>query len=258
MVNLAILGCGGAGIKFLSDIECISNILCIGINDVSGNIKITRDKAIMVDSIQDDIAFELYPWLENIAAERIVVLAGLGGIIGTSIAKLVGTVLGKKHEVYGIFAEPFSFESPERGQRCNEAKSVINKTYRAVVYLPNDPLVKYYSNLAMAESMKIHGVVMRHLVHDFEYMVNYASQFGLQGVLGVGIGFGVGRDRIRLAIEDAIDSPWHNGNRRYALFSGNLEREDIEVVVKAYDFEYWDFVRTDEYGEQVKVTVLSR
>ncbi len=258
MVNLAVLGCGGAGIKFLSEIECNSNIHCIGINDVSGDIRVSRDKAMMVDSIHGAMAFELYPWLENIAAERIVVLAGLGGVIGTSIAKLIGAVLGKKHELYGIFAEPFSFESPERGQRCNEAKHVINTTYRAVIYLPNDPIVKYYPNLSMAESMKIHGVVMRHLIHDFEHMVNHALQFGLRGELGVGIGFGVGRDRIRLAIEDAIDSPWHKGSKRYTLFSGNLEREDIAVVARAYDFEYWDFVRTNEYGEQVKVTILSK
>ncbi len=254
-----VIGCGGAGVRFLNHIRKFTRSRCVGINDASGEIRVSREKITIVDSVHGTMFFQVYPWLRDLGGENMIIIGGLGGEIGTNLAKLMGEVYGKKYNLYGIFAEPFRSESSFRRTREEVARKKIDETYRAVFYLPNDALVDYYPNLKMEESMMIHPVVMRHVIQDFERIILKNSlNISLSGRMGLGVGFGSGKERIRLAVEDALDSPWHVGNPRYAFFSGNVDREDIEVVVRDYDFEFWDFYRTEEYGEQIKATILSK
>ncbi|GEM_PF-2694145 len=259
MYPLVVVGCGGAGTKFLQFVRKFIKSPSITINEHSSDILVDRSKAIMADSVHGKMIYEIYPWLQNISGENILVLGGLGGVVGTNISKLIGKALRKKSNVYGIFAEPFSAESEIRTKIARKAKNDIDKNYHAVIYLPNDKLIDYYPNLTMKEALEVHYVVIKHIVQDFErQIIRNMGKIEFRGTIGVGIGFGSGRERIRVSIEDALDSPWHVGTPRYAFFSGNLEREDIKVIIREYDFEYWDLYKTEEYGEEVKSVIFSR
>ncbi len=259
MDSFAIVGCGGAGLKFLKEV-CIHNwAFCMGINNSNSDIVISRKNAMMGGSVYGDIAFEVFPWLNKLLSKNVIVLSGLGGVVGSNISVLIGKALHGRANVYGLFSEPFSFESPERSERARIAKDNIMKYYRGVIFISNDPLSKYYSNLSMIESMKIHGVIMKHIITDFRTMIlNGYTPFRFEGRFGFGIGFGTGRHRINLAIQDALDSPWLTGEPKYAFFSGEVDKEDIAVVVRDYPFKEWYLYRTKEYGDEIKVTVLSR
>ncbi len=259
MDSLLILGCGGAGVKFLNYVREFTKSPMLGINDASGDIRVSREKMEMVDSVHGDMFLQVYPWLREIRGENIMVLAGLGGVVGTNLVKLIGSAIGKRKNLHGVMVEPFSFESSVRKERAESIKESVERNYRSVIYLANDPLAKYYSALKMEESMKIHPIIMGHYIKDFERMIlKNSMNFGLSGVLGIGIGFGVGRERIRLAVEDAMDSPWLADGRRAVFISGNADREDVEVVMSEYDIEFWDFYSTEEYGEKIKATVISK
>ena len=257
--SLVIVGCGGAGVKFLSHIRKFTNHRCIGINDASGEIRVDREKIRIVESVHGNMIFQIYPWIKEISAENIVVVGGLGGEIGTNVAKIIGEAHGKKSNIYGIFSEPFRSESSFRRERTKEAKKVIRERYRGVFYLPNDALVDYYPNLKMEESMMLHPVVMRHIIQDFERMIlKNSMNISLKGEMGIGIGFGSGKERIRLAVEDALDSPWLMEGKKYAFITGNVDREDVEVVLRNYNFEFWEFYNTEEYGEEIKATIIGK
>ncbi len=259
MHSLVLVGCGGAGVKFLKHVRKFVEATYFEVNDSSQGIKMDRRLAEMVDSVHGDMLSKIYPWLKEIRGEHVVVLAGLGGVIGTEASKLIGKALGKSTNLYGIFAEPFSMESPERKRRSEGAKVAIERDYRAVFYLPNDPLVRYYPNLSIKDVLEVHPVVIQHLLQDFQRMIlKNSMNIDLRGVLGLGIGFGVGKERIRIAIEDALDSPWHLGEVRYAFISGDVDREDVEIVAREYGFDFWDFYKTQEYGERIKVTAISK
>ena len=259
MYSLVLVGCGGAGVKFLNHVRRFVTVPAYSINESSADIKVERHLAEMVDSVHGTMVYEVYPWLKLIRGENVIVMSGLGGVTGTGIAKLIGRALKKNSTLYGIFAEPFSMESPERRRVSEEAKSVLEENYHTLFYLPNDALVKYYPNLSIKDVLEVHPVVIQHLIQDFQRVImKNTMNIELRGVLGLGIGFGVGKERIRIAIEDALDSPWHVGEVRYAFISGNVDREDVEIVAREYGFDFWDFYRTQEYGERVKVTAISK
>ncbi len=259
MSSFAVVGCGGAGLKFLKEACVHDRASCIGINDSNANIVVNRKDALMVNSVYGELAFEVFPWLNDFSSKNLVVLSGLGGIVGSNISVLIGKAMHDRANVYGLFSEPFSFESPERSERARIAKENIMKYYRGVIFIPNDPLSRYYSNLSMIESMKIHGIIMKHIINDFRTMIlNEDTSFRFEGSFGFGIGFGTGKDRINLAIQDALDSPWINGEPKYAFFSGEVDKEDIALAVRDYPFKEWYLYRTKEYGDEIKVTVLSR
>jgi len=231
--SFVIVGCGGAGLKFLKD-ACIRNwASCIGINDSNADIVVNRKDSLMVSSVYGDLALKVFPWLNELTSKKVIVLSGLGGIVGSNISVLIGKAMHDRANVYGLFSEPFSFESPERSERARIAKETIMKYYRGVIFIPNDPLSKYYSNLSMIESMKIHGVIMKHIINDFRTMIlSGDTLFRFEGSFGFGIGFGTGRDRINLAIQDALDSPWISGKPTYAFFSGEVDKEDVSLVTE--------------------------
>jgi len=250
-----ILGCGGAGVRFGRFVAQFSRSKFVSIDRAGADIVVNPNKLAMVPNLSARMLVEVFPWVEAIDSEVILVIAGLGGVVGTGVAELVGRAFSSRRTVIGMFTEPFSGESPSRVQRSRDALERMLKNYSAVIPMSNAKIADYYPNLAINDAMNIHPIVLRHLVQDFERMLIPRNYMPV-GRVGVGVGFGVGKERIRLAIEDALDSPWLFGTNRAVLVSGDVEHEDVELVLRDYDFEHWELYRTGEYGEQIKATVL--
>ncbi len=259
MNSIVLVGCGGAGIKFLSYVRRFTTGTSISINDSRADIVVNRNRIGLGDSLPISMIYEIYPWLEKISGANVIVLAGLGGNTGTQLAETIGVALHSKSRLIGIFSEPFSSESPERLDRTEKAMSNILKNYATVILLSNEALAKYYPHLPINKMFNLHPIIMRYLIQDIERLIiKNMVNFEFTGRLGVGIGFGAGKDRIRLAINDAMDSPWHAGRKRYAFITGDAEREDVKITIGQYDFEFWDFYPTEEYGEKIRATVFSK
>ncbi len=258
MVSILLISCGGAGKRFIEEVRKAGPFKTLTINDSLADINVSESAAKLADSLVDKQAFELFPWLEKIEYEYIVVIAGLGGLMGSSMAVIIGKALHRRAKIYGMFSEPFKNEGKSRVKTTIWAKKEIEKTYRGAFYLSNEEIFNYYPNLKIGDAMRIHPVVMKHLLRDMYLAVIPRRPSWLEGNMGAGVGFGVGRERIRLAIEDAVDSPWLTPGEKYAVVSGDIDKEDVEPVIKHYDFEDWIFYHTQEHGSEIKVTVISK
>jgi cell division protein FtsZ len=256
-VDSIVIGCGGAGTRFARYLAPFMHGRTITVNDSGSDIIVDRDKLDMVQNLSSELAMEMFPWLADIDSSTVFVVAGLGGKVGTRTAELIGRGLGRRKTVIGLFSTPFRGETSERHRITESFVSEMQSRYRLIFAMSNSSLTEYYPSLPMNDAMKIHQVVMRHLLQDFERMIlNSMGKLQISGMAGVGVGFGVGHERIRVAIEDALDSPWMRGNRRAVFISGAVEKEDVKVVVRNYDFEGWDVHTTHEFGEKIKATVI--
>ncbi len=259
MFPLKIAGCGGSGIKFLNYVKSSIYINGISINDSNSDIIIDRKIVGVYDSMHPSVFVHTFPWLKDVKSSNIIVLSGLGGEIGTNITRIIGRAFHSKSRLIGIFTTPFRTENEIRIKRAEDAINEIDKNYDFYIILSNDALVDYYPNLQINLAMKIQAEVMLHIILDFQrILLKNIMNLKLRGRLGIGIGFGIGKERIKVAIEDALDSPWITDGDKIMLFSGNMDKEDIDIIVKNYEPEFYDLYVTPEYGEQVKVTILSR
>ena len=255
---LGIVGCGGAGSRFARYVENETGIRSIRINDHGGDINVDRKLVYAYADVSPKIISQTFPWMMKLSFPYLFVVAGLGGVVGTSLVKLIGKGKKRSSRLIGIFTLPFSSENRERRKRAIEAKEMIERYYDIYFILDNDGLVNHYSYVPINVAMSIPAEVMKHIVLDFKRVIikNFLNM-NLRGEYGVGVGLGVGKEKIRVAIEDALDSPWIGNGKKVMVFSGNIEKEDVIPIVKSYDPAFVDVYHTHEYGERVKVTIIS-
>ena len=259
MTPLKVVGCGGSGIKFLNYVKSSTYVDATSINDSNSDIVVDRKIVGLYDTIHPSVFVHTFPWLKNIKSPNIIVLSGLGGEIGTNVVRIIGRGLKNKSRLIGLFTMPFRTENEARKKRAESAVEEIHKNYEFYILLSNDALIEYYSNLQINLAMNIQAAVMLHLIIDFgRVILKNRMNIKLRGNVGVGIGFGTGKERIKVAIKDALDSPWLTEGKKIMLFSGDVDREDVEIAIREYNPEFFDIYRTPEYGEEIKVTVLSR
>jgi len=254
---LSVVGFGGAGAKFARYVSQRTGVPAFVLNDSGADLNIPGSRLEPYVSVSPGMLATTFPWIKRIGTEHTFVLAGLGGVLGTSAVRIFSRARKGIH-LYGLFTLPFFSENQGRKERAKEALGDIEENFQAYILLDNDGLMRHYSNLPIHVAMDIPAEVMKHVVMDFRNIVlKNITSLKLGGKLGVGVGFGVGKERIRVAIEDALDSPWISDGSRIMLFSGELDEEDVRYVVREYDADFYAVHRTPEYGEEVKVTILT-
>ncbi len=259
MGTLKVLGCGGAGSRFLRYIRRSTPVEGYSINDKNSDIIVDPQKVIAYADVSSPLIMRAFSWVSHITEPYIFVLAGLGGDLGTSLAHLIGNAKRSKATLIGIFTLPFSSENMERRAYAIKALEKIEKLYHIYFVLDNDGLVRHYSHVPINVAMQIPPEVMKHIIIDFQrVLLKNMLNVKLQGRVGVGVGLGSGKNKLQVAIEDALDSPWLSEGKKIMLFSGELELEDAEIASKPYNPEFVDVYFTHEYGDQVKVTILTR
>ncbi len=256
---LSIVGCGGAGVRFAEYISSQLSIKPILINDHGGNINVDRRKVVAYATVDKKLVNMAFPWLSKINSPYIFVVAGLGGTLGTNLVRIMGKAKRSKSKLIGLFTLPFSSENKGRIEMAREAIKDISRHYDMYFILDNDGLLKHYSHIQIRVAMNIPPEVMKHIIMDFKnILIKNMLSVPISGEVGVGIGFGAGKNRLEVAINDALDSPWIGKGEKIMLFSGNLDIEDAKVAAKPYNPVFLDVFHTLEYGEEVKVTVITK
>ncbi len=243
--------------RLLRHIPSSENIQKLSVNKVSGDIIVNPEDLEMYENTPASIIGERFGWMREIKGEDVFLLSGLGGFTGSMVCRLIGKVFGKKKRLWGLFIYPFSREGETRKENAERTLKDVEEHYRGYILMDNDSLLRHYPNLKLEIAMEIPGVVAKHLVVDFLRMgLKNMLHKTMYGKMGIGVGFGVGKERIEIAIEDALTSPWIRGGKKIILISGNLEKEDAKYVVEKHAPIFWDVYTTEEYGEQVKATVI--
>lgn len=216
------------------------------------------------------------------------ITAGMGGGTGTGAAPVIARV-SKEMGILtvGIVTIPFRFEGPKKIDQALDGVEEMAKHVDALLVINNERLREIYPDLSLmaafgkaddtlsvaaksiAEIITVHGIINL----DFND-VKTVLQDG--GVAIMSTGYGEGEDRVKKAIDDALNSPLLNDNdvfnsRKILLsIAFNEDREGKENFMmeemnyvhdfmdKFGDFEIkWGVAIDPELGKKVKITILA-
>ena len=217
------------------------------------------------------------------------ITAGMGGGTGTGAAPVIARV-SKEMGILtvGIVTIPFAFEGPKKIDQALDGVEEMAKHVDALLVINNERLRAIYGNLSfrqafgkaddtlsvaaksIAEIITVHGIINL----DFNDVKTVLEN---GGVAIMSTGYGEGEERVKNAIDDALNSPLLNDNdifnsRKILLNISFCEQQDskddfmmdeINYVHEFMgkfggDFEIkWGVAEDPDLGKKVKVTILA-
>lgn len=216
------------------------------------------------------------------------ITAGMGGGTGTGAAPVIAKV-SKEMGILtvGIITIPFRFEGNRKIDQALDGVEEMSKHVDALLVINNERLRSIYPDLSfmaafgkaddtlsiaarsIAEIITVHGIINL----DFNDVKTVLEN---GGVAIMSTGYGEGEERVKKAIDDALNSPLLNNNdifnsKKILLnisFSDQKDSKDNfmmdeinyvhEFLAKFGDFEIkWGVANDPELGKKVKVTILA-
>ena len=216
------------------------------------------------------------------------ITAGMGGGTGTGAAPVIARV-SKEMGILtvGIVTIPFRFEGAKKIDQALDGVEEMSKHVDALLVINNERLREIYPELSLidafgkaddtlsiaaksiAEIITVHGLINL----DFNDVKTVLKD---GGVAIMSTGYGEGEDRVKKAIDDALNSPLLNDNDVYnskkillsIAFSSQKDGNDNfmmdemnyvnDFMDKFGDFEIkWGVAVDPELGKKVKVTILA-
>ena len=216
------------------------------------------------------------------------ITAGMGGGTGTGAAPVIAQV-SKEMGILtvGIVTIPFRFEGNRKIDQALDGVEEMSKHVDALLVINNERLRSIYPDLSfmaafgkaddtlsvaaksIAEIITVHGIINL----DFNDVKTVLEN---GGVAIMSTGYGEGEERVKKAIDDALNSPLLNDNdifnsKKILLnisFSDQKDSKDNfmmdeinyvhEFLGKFGDFEIkWGVANDPELGKKVKVTILA-
>ena len=216
------------------------------------------------------------------------ITAGMGGGTGTGAAPVIARV-SKDMGILtvGIVTIPFRFEGNKKIDQALDGVEEMGKHVDALLVINNERLREIYPDLSFLDAFgkaddtlsvaakSIAEIITLHGTMNLDFNdVKTVLQDG--GVAIMSTGYGEGEDRVKKAIEDALNSPLLNDNDIFnsqkillnISFSHQKEAKDNfmmeemnyvhEFMDKFGDFEIkWGVAIDPELGKKVKVTILA-
>jgi cell division protein FtsZ len=153
-------------------------------------------------------------------ADMVFVTAGMGGGTGTGAAPIIAkAAMDCGALTVAVVTKPFTFEGKKRWNRAAKGIQYLSNFVDSLVVIPNDRLIDTSEkNTSMLEAFAMADDVLRQGVQGISDLI---SEYGLvnvdfadvrtvmegRGVAHMGVGVGVGDDRIEESIQNAINSP---------------------------------------------------
>ncbi len=226
----------------------------------------------------------------NDGTKMAFITAGMGGGTGTGAAPVVAQV-SKEMGILtvGIVTIPFRFEGPKKIDQALDGVEEMAKHVDALLVINNERLREIYPELnildafgkaddtlsvaakSIAEIITTHGLINL----DFNDVKTVLKD---GGVAIMSTGFGEGEERVKKAIDDALNSPLLNDNDVFnskkillsIAFSKGKNEDDqglrMEEMNDVNDFMAkfgdnfeikWGIAIDPELGKKVKVTILA-
>lgn len=221
----------------------------------------------------------------NDGTKMVFITAGMGGGTGTGAAPVIARIAKDMGILtVGIVTIPFVFEGERKIIQALNGVEEISKNVDALLVINNERLREIYSDLtvtnafgkaddtltvaakSIAEIITLPGIINL----DFAD-VNTTMKDG--GVALMSNGFGEGDNRVRIAIEDALNSPLLNNNdifdAKKILFNVSFSEQSellMEEMNDVHDFMsrfgrdievIWGTAIDNSLGNQVKITILA-
>jgi cell division GTPase FtsZ len=220
--EILVVGIGGAGRHMVSQMP--GNKLAIGQEGdaiVPGlNQVILRKSEVTVARTSSSAALHAsdLPWKTRLAEaigrpDVIFMFSGLGGETGSCISPLIAEMAHYGTTTFASVCLPFSVEGSGRRSLAKDGLSRLRSAAHMVAVYANDPLIKLAPNLPLGKAFGLMDQIMLSLpVEMCQCLTAEAIPQLKQGLGGkelrAGIGYGMGFEKERLAVEDAVSSPW--------------------------------------------------
>ncbi len=216
------------------------------------------------------------------------ITAGMGGGTGTGAAPVIAKV-SKEMGILtvGIVTIPFRFEGNKKIDQALDGVEEMHKHVDALLVINNERLREIYPDLSFLDAFgkaddtlsvaakSIAEIITLHGTMNLDFNdVKTVLQDG--GVAIMSTGYGEGEERVKKAIDDALNSPLLNDNdifnsKKILLnisFSHQKDSKDNfmmeemnyvhEFMEKFGDFEIkWGVAIDPDLGKKVKVTILA-
>ena len=217
------------------------------------------------------------------------ITAGMGGGTGTGAAPVIARV-SKELDILtvGIVTSPFRFEGDRKIDQALDGVEEMAKHVDALLVVNNERLREIYPDLTLLDAFGKADDTLSVAAKSIAEIITYDGYMNLDfndvktvlkdgGVAIMSTGYGEGENRVKHAIEDALNSPLLNDNdifnAKKILLSIGFSNEkneksglmmeemnDVNDFMAKFgsDFEIkWGLAIDPELGQKVKVTLLA-
>lgn len=153
-------------------------------------------------------------------ADMVFLTAGMGGGTGTGAAPIIAKAAKDMGILtVGVVTKPFSFEGKKRMNQADLGLGFLKKYVDSLVVVPNDKLLESCDkDTSMIEAFVMADDVLRQGVQGISDLISESALINVdfadvrsvmtdRGVAHMGVGHGTGDNRVRDAVQAAIESP---------------------------------------------------
>ncbi|MCE5260526.1 MAG: hypothetical protein LLG21_00930 [Euryarchaeota archaeon] len=220
--GLLVVGVGGAGRHMAAQMPGERLTICQeGDTGIPGQRQVLLRKgelAVARTSSATALHVSDLPWKARLVdaigrPDVMLLFSGMGGETGSCIAPLIAELAPFTTLTFASVCLPFSVEGPNRRSMAREGLTRLRGAAHLVAVYANDPLIRLAPNLPLAKAFKVMDQIMLALPIDLSECLTTEAIPMLKGELGrrelrAGIGYGMGLEKERLAVEEALTSPW--------------------------------------------------
>lgn len=220
--EVLVVGVGGAGRHIASQMPGKSLTICQeGDGGACGHAQLLlRRSEVEVARTTSPTALHVsdLPWKRRLVEaigrpDLLFLFCGLGGETGSYISPLITELAHYRTTTFVSVCLPFSVEGSNRRSMAKEGLLRLKGSASMVAVYANDPLIRLAPNLPLAKAFAVMDQIMLSLPMDLCGCLTSEAIPLLKENLGrrelrAGIGYGMGLEKERLAVEDALTSPW--------------------------------------------------
>ncbi len=217
------------------------------------------------------------------------ITAGMGGGTGTGAAPVIAAMAKKKGILtVGVVTIPFKSEGNESMSKAIDGINELEKNVDSLIIINNEKIYKEYGDLLIQDAFPKADEVLATAVRGITEIIEKRGFINVDfkdvktmmtdsGMALMGCGVGTGANRIKDAVESAIDSPLLNdldvNTAKYVLINitvGNNEEgllakqlDEIDKMIKEYTGKANNFKRgivfdsDPDFGDKVSITVIA-
>jgi len=303
-VIIKVIGVGGGGGNAVSHmyeegIQDVSFVLCNTDSQALGRSNVP-DKIVLGRKITQGLGAGNKPERAKMAAEEsmeeirtmlddgtkmVFITAGMGGGTGTGAAPVIAKIARDMGLLtVGIVTIPFLFEGEPKILQALNGVEEISKNVDALLVINNERLRDIYSDLTVLNAFRKADDTLATAAKSIAEIITQPGIINLDfadvkttmkdgGVALMSNGYGEGEDRVRTALEDALNSPLlGNKNVKNAkrVLLNVCFSEDSELLMEEMNYIHEFMAESNRYveviwgtaidsslGKRVKITILA-
>lgn len=219
--------------------------------------------------------------------KMVFITAGMGGGTGTGASPIIAREARKKGILtVGIVTIPFLFERERQIDKALDGLEILAKEVDAMLVINNERLREIYPDIDIINAFRKADQTLSTAVRSITEVISMHGRVNLDfadvcmvlrdgGVAVMSSGIAEGENRVKQAIENALNSPLLNNNNIYlssrllmAVTTSSNEEEAIEInelddiaeFMQRFDPDIqtkWGFSFNPSLGKKVKITILA-